>query len=473
MAKNLLRLVAMALTLSSCAVPPPEDVETDEEEEAVEESDAEVGTGSVEQATNSSCSTASIKPLSQQIIDEMQCMKPDVVAKLPNRPNLVLTAPVFPYVVKSARDAMVQALDAKPNTTMTVNSMLRTVAQQYMVRRWYEQGRCGIAAAATPGNSNHETGLAIDISEHGTWKSALESRGFDWFGNSDKPHFDYVGSGASNQKGLDVKAFQRLWNRNNPNDKIGEDGVWGPQTRSRVQKAPAAGFAKGAVCNQPEPPVEEEEDPPTDPENFECADFSSSEFSCSPDGNSRGVCDAGNLDLQECSNGCLIQNGNDVCMGTSSTWSCNGSVGTTKMQNGKYVATSFGCSIAADGSEFGDSGDNCIPACLSTLKSMGACTSGMSGKQCELHITWFTADRNRFGCGNKVRVTNPATGKAAVLQVIDAGPACWVEDQADTGVLDMSYRATEYLFGGAVGVSEKEMVHVVEVSADTPLGPVD
>jgi hypothetical protein len=458
-----------------CTPSTSEEPGEDEEEESVEEDTAEVSNGTVQQATNASCSTASIKPLSQQIIDEMMCMKPDMVVKLPSRPNLVLTDPVFPFLIKPARDAMVSALDARPNTTMTVNSMLRTVAQQYMLRRWYEQGRCGIAAAATPGNSNHETGLAIDISQHSTWRSTLENRGFDWFGNGDKPHFDYFGSGSKSQKGRGGEAFQRLWNRNNPNDKISEDGAYGPQTRKRIEKSPAKGFAIGALCNQPPPQDPQPADP--DPEDsdpsgqFQCSDFSAAEFSCAPDGGARGVCDAGQLELQVCDNGCLIQDGSDVCMGTTSTWSCNGTVGTTKMQNGSYVATAFGCSISANGTPLGDTQDNCIPACLSTLKAQGACTSGMTGKSCEEHINWFSADRNRFGCGNKIRVTNPANGKSAVLMVVDAGPACWVEQEAGTGVLDMSYRATEFLFGGAVGVSEMEKVHVVEVAADTPLGP--
>jgi hypothetical protein len=142
------------------------------------------------------------------------------------------------------------------------------------------------------------------------------------------------------------------------------------------------------------------------------------------------------------------------------------------MENGTYVGTSFGCSIAEDGSEFSDPGDNCIPACLSTLKSQGICSSSMTGKACEKSITWFSADKNRFGCASKIRVTNPDNGRSAVLMVIDAGPACWVEDEAGTGVLDMSYRATEYLFGESLGVVDNEKVHVVEVSADTPLGPV-
>ncbi len=237
----------VAFTLS-CA---PDDFEPElDHHEHTEEAEEPVGTGSVEQAVGNSCSTTSIKPLSQQIIDEMMCMDPDGLAEVPDRPNLELSAAVFPYLVKPARDSFVAALDKKPGTTLSVSSMFRTVAQQYMVRRWYEQGRCGIAAAATPGNSNHESGLAIDIPSNSAWRTTLSQKGFKWFGGGDPPHFDY--NGASSLKGLDVEAFQRLWNRNHPEDLIDEDGVWGPQTRSRIQKAPAAGFKTGAVCNAEE-----------------------------------------------------------------------------------------------------------------------------------------------------------------------------------------------------------------------------
>jgi hypothetical protein len=60
-------------------------------------------------------------------------------------------------------------------------------------------------------------------------------------------HFDHTRS--SDIRGLDVHAFQRLWNRNNPSDRIDEDGDYGPATGARLAKAPAAGFAIGPTCN--------------------------------------------------------------------------------------------------------------------------------------------------------------------------------------------------------------------------------
>jgi uncharacterized protein (TIGR03382 family) len=63
-------------------------------------------------------------------------------------------------------------------------------------------------------------------------------------------HFD--NTRAPDNRGLDVRAFQRLWNRNHPGDKITVDGAYGPQTAARLKQAPATGFAKGAQCRAAE-----------------------------------------------------------------------------------------------------------------------------------------------------------------------------------------------------------------------------
>jgi hypothetical protein len=212
-----------------------------------------VQAATVGEAASTSCSTTSVKGLSQQIIDQAACIDPNAFVKVPAQPNLVLGAAVFPYLELPAKNAFVNALKSKPGTTMTVNSMLRTVAQQYLLYSWSLAGKCGIGLAAKPGNSNHETGLALDIQQYNTWMSALQNNGFKWFGNNDAVHFDYNGAGAVSYKGMDVKAFQQLWNMNHPNDLIDEDGAYGPQTEARLKQSPANGFAKGANCNAPKP----------------------------------------------------------------------------------------------------------------------------------------------------------------------------------------------------------------------------
>lgn len=256
---SLLTFLAAAPTFAAGCIASTEDPGVFEEE-AVDSAYAEpeeTGTSeealagmNVLQASSASCSTTSVNGLSQQIIAEARCTNPDAYALVPKLANVTFGSAVYPYLEKPARDKLVATLNAHPGTTMTINSMLRTVAQQYLLYRWYQSGTCSISLAATPGNSNHETGIALDVSQYNTWKSYLQANGFQWLGSSDAVHFDYVGAGAVSYKGLDVKAFQRLWNRNHPGDLIAADGIWGPQTEARMKVTPSDGFPIGAQCVQ-------------------------------------------------------------------------------------------------------------------------------------------------------------------------------------------------------------------------------
>jgi uncharacterized protein (TIGR03382 family) len=134
--------------------------------------------------------------------------------------------------------------------TLSVNSGFRTVAQQYLLYRWDQLGRCGISVAASPGRSNHESGRAVDL---GNWSSRVGTMKSHHWSHSvpgDPVHFDNTRS--PDNRGDDVKAFQRLWNRNHPSDKISVDGDYGPQTAARLKKSPATGFSKGAFCKATE-----------------------------------------------------------------------------------------------------------------------------------------------------------------------------------------------------------------------------
>jgi hypothetical protein len=151
-------------------------------------------------------------------------------------------------------------------------------------------------------------------------------------------------------------------------------------------------------------------------------------------------------------------------------WSCNGTYGTTKVAGGDYYATSFGCWKDSNGVTHTDPGDNCIPGCLSQAKSDGVC-AGLSGMSCELKVNWYAADAGRFGCLTRLRVQNPKNGRCAVVMTLDYGPACWVEKNASHGIVDLSGRATDYLFGSGPGWGDKAAVIVTEVASSTPLGP--
>ena len=234
----------------------------------------------VSSAVTQTCSTTAVKALSQQLVEEIQCLKPGSMKRIDGIAGLSLGAAVFPWLQTPAANALVAAQKAR-NVTLSINSGLRTLPQQYLLYRWYQTGRCGIGLAAKPGTSNHESGIAVDIADNASWRSAMSGKGFAWLGSSDPVHFDYRGGGTVSMKGLSVRAFQRLWNRNHPNDTIAEDGLYGPATEARLAKAPVGGFPKGALCMQSmsadvddaplpgEPSAGDEEDPSAIPDATE------------------------------------------------------------------------------------------------------------------------------------------------------------------------------------------------------------
>ena len=190
------------------------------------------------------CSTAAVVGLSKQIADEMSCIAPNLLAPFSPSTRLQITSnAVLPYLHANAKSDLVKVAETR---TVQVNSAFRTVAQQYLLYRWYQLGRCSITAAATPGRSNHETGRALDLANYSSLISAMAARGWSHSVPGDPVHFDHLGSPDS--RGQGVKAFQRLWNRNNPNDRIAEDGLYGPQTEMRLRNSPATGFARGPTC---------------------------------------------------------------------------------------------------------------------------------------------------------------------------------------------------------------------------------
>jgi hypothetical protein len=176
--------------------------------------------------------------------------------------------------------------------------------------------------------------------------------------------------------------------------------------------------------------------------------------------------------VQTCQYGCLHgQSGAAAsCLLASATnFSCTGSYGTVPVDDGNYYLTEFGCYVD-DAGVHTDPDDNCIPSCLSQAIQAGLCPAGSSGPQCEEAIGWYTADGARFGCLARLRVTNPANGKALVAVALDYGPGCSGENKVNHAVLDASGLVDDTLFGGAEGSSDKALVHVVQVADTTPLG---
>ena len=238
-------LAAIALALLAQGCGPEEDAFID----------GELGPGAMREGltvgSGGGCSTAIVAGLSKQLIAEQNCIRPNALDSFAGASGVSIGAGVNAFLEPNAVSGLKAAVTAHGGS-ISINSALRTLAQQYLLYKW--QGTCGIQIAATPGNSNHETGIAIDVGDYSGWRTSLESHGWRWYGSGDVVHFDYIGAGSVDLRADSVQAFQRLWNLNNPGDKIAEDGAWGPSTEARLAKTDANGFAKGSTCSVTPPP---------------------------------------------------------------------------------------------------------------------------------------------------------------------------------------------------------------------------
>jgi GH24 family phage-related lysozyme (muramidase) len=187
------------------------------------------------------CETSAVRGLDQQLIDEINVIVPNVLVSIEDLNVAVTGSSVWPLMQPPAKEALGRAINER-GTTLQVNSAYRTIAAQFMLFQQSQEGRCGVSLAARPGRSNHQSGLAVDIADNAGWRPFLELHGWQWFGPEDEVHFDFVGGGTQDIRGTAVLAFQRLWNRNNPNDLIPEDGLYGEQTDIRLGNSPAEGF---------------------------------------------------------------------------------------------------------------------------------------------------------------------------------------------------------------------------------------
>jgi len=184
--------------------------------------------------------------LTRQLARAQACMFPDALVEITPGGGLSISSGTLPFASPGTRSALYGVRDS--GIAFNVNSAFRHVLQQY----WLYTARspaCG--SVATPGSSNHESGSAVDIQQYGAVRSAMAARGCNWPNFSADPwHFD-----CPTQPRRTVLVFQRLWNLNNPGDRIAEDGSWGPMTQARLRASPTAGFANDG-CAPVVPPCD-------------------------------------------------------------------------------------------------------------------------------------------------------------------------------------------------------------------------
>jgi hypothetical protein len=117
---------------------------------------------------------------------------------------------------------------------VVVSTCYRTLAQQYVLK----QNLTSLVAAV--GRSDHGSGMSIDLTNWDKLTDILPRHGFSQtYQIRDAVHWDY--SGIPDHRSETVRAFQRLWNRNNPN-KLEEDGVVGNRVLFALSNTPVNGF---------------------------------------------------------------------------------------------------------------------------------------------------------------------------------------------------------------------------------------
>ncbi len=191
----------------------------------------------------SDCSTEGVRPLNDQIFALAQ---PVLINDLVPCDDIVkiVGGSTMAFLQPAAKAALAAAVAAKGERPRLVHAY-RTLAHQYVLFFWFNHNQlCGITLAATPGASPHEQGIAIDIQENAKWRAVLKKHNWRWRGPSDPAHFTYIGPGVTaNVRKESIRAFQRLWNINNPGDLIQEDGVYDDtETGPRIQRSPVEGF---------------------------------------------------------------------------------------------------------------------------------------------------------------------------------------------------------------------------------------
>ncbi len=189
------------------------------------------------------CSTAPVAGLSHQLVYVANQTTPSLFEDLRKHGSCVdlsSSAAIVPFLQSGAVSSLCTISRAR-GSRVVINSAMRSLAQQLLLYKWYGMHLCGITLAAAPGNSNHESGGAVDIGDTTGWRNDFTSHGWSWQGSSDPSHYNW--SAARDERKESIKAFQQLWNLNNPGSRIAEDGLYGPATEHALLASPAEGFA--------------------------------------------------------------------------------------------------------------------------------------------------------------------------------------------------------------------------------------
>ena len=196
--------------------------------------------------------TGRVSGLSRQIIAQMNNLQTGILINFESLAGITSSGESHLNLFlqsgpkEALRAALREGIAKQPNLKMIINSAYRTVAQQHILYQVYRRDPHLIPLAAVPGNSNHEDGMAIDVNNYQQWKPYLLNNGWQWQGTTDPVHF-FDRSGRDDVGNLGVQAFQSLWNKYHPKDRIPANGHFGDLTTAKMDLSPIGGFGTVAI----------------------------------------------------------------------------------------------------------------------------------------------------------------------------------------------------------------------------------
>lgn len=157
------------------------------------------------------------------------------------------------YIQTDAVNALEQTARDKGKAIEIIGDW-RSSAQVYLRHRWITNGICDVNKNSTtgdnlgtlPGADYHSAGRVVSLknSVADFWKKDLKAHGFHMpKPNDDKNYFEYL----QNPQGAEVasnelKAFQSLWNKNMPFNRIKLTGKFDAATEQAFMNAPCGGW---------------------------------------------------------------------------------------------------------------------------------------------------------------------------------------------------------------------------------------
>jgi hypothetical protein len=210
----------------------------------------------IDDVAASTCGTPPelVNGLSRQLVDAINCLRPGTLAEIPEGDVRMLEADRPAFVDARALDALLDAA-AEGDGPLVLKWGYRDVALQQLF--WRQDVLQGCAVAAPPGLSNHQNGLAVDVTDRGAideWGPALRRHGWDNHLPNDRVHFDYQRAEDIGLGSLSLYAFQALWNANFPDEPLPLTGELDAATDAALSEAPIEGFPV-ALCDDEVPPV--------------------------------------------------------------------------------------------------------------------------------------------------------------------------------------------------------------------------